>query len=80
MSDPQTHIVYRNRAEHDFYESGMMIPLIGGLGVGFLLFLGLMAIIQMPRRGFHGPSNFAVGVAAVISLIAGGAAFHFLML
>ena len=31
MADTQTHIVYRNRVEHDFYESGMMVPLVGGL-------------------------------------------------
>ena len=80
MSDPQTHIVYQNRLQYDFYESGMMIPLIGGLGVGFLLFLALMWLAGKASKSWSGPSNFVTGAAAVVSLCAGALTFHFLML
>lgn len=46
MSETQTHIVYRNRIEHDFYESGMLVPLGGALIVGFLVFLALCNIFE----------------------------------
>jgi hypothetical protein len=65
MSEPQTHIVYRNRVEHDFYESGMMVPLGGGLIVGFLVFLVLAWVAQKLSRDWRGPGNFAIGAAAL---------------
>ena len=46
----QTHIVYRNRLEHDFYESGMLIPLIGALLAGFVVFLALAALFERASR------------------------------
>lgn len=80
MSDPQTHIVYQNRVQYDFYESSMMIPLIGGLGVGFLMFLALMWLASKASSSWSGPSNIVTGAAAVVSLLPGAMAFHWMML
>lgn len=67
----QSIIVYRNPAEAAFWESGMLIPLVGGLGVGFILFLVLMKIATKVSRDWRGPSNFVTGAAAVVSICAG---------
>lgn len=80
MSDPQTHIVYRNRAEHDFYESGMMIPLIGGLGVGFIVFLLLAGLAKKLSRDWRGPNDFAMGAAIVVALCSGALMFQWLFI
>lgn len=78
MADTQTVIVYRNRAEHDFYESGMMIPLIGGLGVGLLTMLFLAWVAGKLSRDWRGPSGLVVGACCVASLVAGVLTFNWL--
>ena len=80
MSQPQTHIVYRNRVEHDFYESGMLVPLGGGLLVGFLVFLALASLAKKVSKDWRGPSNTAITLAAIVAVVAGGFTFHSLML
>lgn len=76
----QSIIVYRNPVEAAFWESGMIVPLGGGLGVGFIVFLLLMWIAQKVSRDWRGPSNLATGAAAVVSLCVGALTFHWLML
>lgn len=78
MADTQTVIVYRNRVEHDFYESGMLIPLIGGLGVGLLTMLFLAWLVGKLSRDWRGPNGLVVGACCVASLCAGVLTFHWL--
>lgn len=80
MSNTQSIIVYRNPAEAAFWESGMLIPLIGGLGTGFLVFIVLAAIAKKLSRDWRGPSNLALGAAGIASVAAGLLAFNWLML
>lgn len=80
MNQTQTHIVYRNRVEHDFYESGMMIPLIGGLSIGFLVFVFLAWAAQKASRSWRGPSQLAIVASAVVAIICGGYTFNHLMI
>lgn len=76
----QSIIVYRNPAEVAFWESGMIVPLGGGLGAGFITFLILMWIAQKVSRDWRGPSNFVTGAAAVASICVGALAFHWLFI
>jgi len=83
VAEPQTHIVYRNRVEHDFYESGMMVPLGGGLLVGFLVFLGLCKLFERHLNrwsGDRGGNNMLMGGFALAAIGAGVAVFKYLML
>jgi len=79
MSQPDTHIVYRNRAEHDFYESGMMVPLIGGLGAGFITMLILAAIAEKFSRGGR-QNGLVVGGCCIASLCVGVLTFNWLFI
>jgi len=74
----QSIIVYRNPVEAAFWESGIIVPLGGGLGTGFIVFLLLTALAKKVSRDWRGPSNLAMGAAAVVALIAGGLVFHWL--
>lgn len=76
----QTHIVYRNRAEHDFYESGMMIPLFGGLAAGFVTMLVLCWIAGRVTQRISGPSGLVVGASCVVSVCVGLLAFNWLLI
>lgn len=76
----QTHIVYRNRLEHDFYESGMLIPLIGALLAGFVVFLALAALFERAsRRWSIGKlDNMLLGGFGLIAAGCGAAVFRWL--
>ena len=80
MADTQTHIVYRNRVEHDFYESGMMVPLVGGLVAGFLVFLALAALFErITRRWSIGKlDNMLLAGFGLIAAGCGAGVFHWL--
>lgn len=80
MADTKTVIVYRNRAEHDFYESGMMVPLIGGLGVGLLTMLFLAWLAGKLTRDWRGPSGWMVGICCLASVAAGVLTFKWLFI
>lgn len=75
----QSIIVYRNPIEAAFWESGMLLPLMGGLGVGFIVFLLLMWIAGKVSRDWRGPPNWMTASAGVVSVIAGFLVFHNLM-
>lgn len=77
----QTHIVYRNRMEHDFYESGMLVPLLGGLGVGLLVFLVLIAVAgKVLDKHFRMWANWMMGASAVVSLCVGWLVLKWLLI
>jgi len=76
----QSIIVYTNPYQRDFYESGMLIPLIGGLTVFFITFLILMWVAQKVSRDWRGPNNFVTGAAAVGGICIGALAFHWLFI
>lgn len=57
----------------------MIVPLGGGLGVGFIVFLLLMWIAEKVSHDWRGPSNFVTGAAAVVFLCVGALTFHWLM-
>lgn len=75
----QSIIVYRNPVEAAFWESGMIFPLMGGLGVGFIAFLILMRIAEM-TIGDHRINNLVIGGAAIASMCAGALTFHWLFI
>lgn len=76
----QTHIVYRSRAEHDFYESGMLIPLLGGLGAGLITMLFLAWVAGKLSRDWRGPNGYVVGASCVASFCVGVLVFNWLMI
>lgn len=80
MSQTQSIIVYRNPAEAAFWEGGYLVPLVGGLGAGFLFFLALMWIAGKVSRDWRGPSNFVTGAAGVASVCVGALVFHWLFI
>ncbi len=80
MSNTQSIIVYRNPAEAAFWESGMLIPLFGGLATGFLIFCVLAAVAKKFSGDWRGPSNMALGAAGVAAFAAGVLTFDWLML
>lgn len=71
MNQTQSVIVYRNRAEADFWEGGYFIPLIGGLGAGLITMLVLAWIAQKLSRDWRGPNGYVVGAACVASVCVG---------
>lgn len=79
MSQHQSITVYTSPYQRDFYESGMLIPLIGGLAVGFILFLALMKLAERVVGGYR-VSNLTMGGAAVFALCAGALTFHWLFI
>lgn len=80
MNQNQSIIVYHNPLQQAFWESDMLIPLLGGLGSGFLLFVVLMWIAGKVSGDWRGPNNTATGSAAVASIVAGVLVFKWLML
>jgi len=79
MSQNQSITVYTNPYQRDFYESGMLIPLIGGLAVGFILFLALMKLAER-MIGSRRVSNLTMGGAAIAALCAGALTLHWLFI
>jgi len=81
MTQPVIVVVTASPAEAAFYYGGFAIPLMGGLAVGFVVFLLLMKVFD---RHINGPgsrwANWILGCSAVISLIAGALTFHWLFL
>lgn len=80
MNNTQSIIVYRNPAEAAFWESGMLIPLLGGLGSFLIVMLILSAIANKASRDWRGPSGLVVGTCCVVSAAVGIFVFKTLML
>lgn len=75
----QSIIVYRNPVEAAFWESGIIVPLGGALGTGFIVFLLLMWVAQKVSRRWQGPPDWMTISAAILSIAAGISAFTLLM-
>ncbi len=80
MNQTQSVIVYRNRAEHDFWEGGYFIPLVGGLGAGLITMLILSWIAGKLSRDWRGPSGLVVGGACITSVGVGILVFKYLFI
>lgn len=80
MTQPNTHIVYQNRLQHDFYESGLMFPLIGGLAAFFLAFLAIVWVAQKAARKFRKPDHWVTGAAGFGAAVIGALVFNYLMI
>ena len=74
MADTQTHIVYRNRIEHDLYENNLLVPIFGGLGTFLIVFLILM------KFAGHNPSNKAIWAATIVAAAVGFFVLHKLII
>lgn len=80
MGNTQSVIVYRNRAEAMFWESGMAFPLIAALVIAFIVFLGSASIAdKIARRN----GKFTMGegptwICALLAAVAGCLTFYFL--
>lgn len=74
----QSIIVYRNPAEAAFWQSGMFVPLFGGLGVGMLVFILLTHMFD--RAINRSNNNTPMIVCAILSVIAGAFTFHWLLI
>lgn len=76
----QRIIVYRNPLEAAFWESDMLVPLVGGMGTGLVLFLIIMMIAGRVTRKVGGPSDVTITGAALTSIFVGFAVLNHLML
>lgn len=77
MSNTQAVVVY-TPVQDALYNGGMLIPLIGGLCAGLVVMLLLAWIAGKMSRSWRGPNGLVVGLCCVVSLVAGGAVFHWL--
>ena len=66
-------VVYTNPYARDFYESGMMIPLLGGLVSGLVVFVILCTVFGTYVNRNKG--NVFLAIFAIFSLLAGGIVF-----
>lgn len=83
MNNPQPIIVYRSQAEYDFYQSGMMIPMLGGMAVGFVVFLALCKLFERHVNrwnGDRGGNNMLLGGFGLLAFGAGMFTFNWLMI
>ena len=70
----QSIIVYRNPMEQAFWESGMMIPIVGGIAAGLVAFAAAYKLTGyvinkfFPKVPWYKRNQYATNVA----LIAGG--------
>jgi len=79
MSQHQSITVYTNPYQRDFYESGMLIPLMGGLGTGFIVFILLMWLAERILGNRRVNDLVMVGAGAA-ALCAGALTFHWLFI
>lgn len=70
MNSTQAVIVYRNRAEADFWEGGYFVPLIAGLGTFMLTMVILFWIAEKFSR-WPGPSKPVVTAITLVSIFVG---------
>lgn len=67
MSD--SIIVYRNPAEQAFWEGGYLIPIIGGIGVGLVVFLALNFLAEKLNLSHRVESAF-IRLNGILALVA----------
>ncbi len=81
MSNTQNIVVY-TPVENALYNGGMMIPLIGGLAAGFVVFLLLaVAFEKITRRWSIGKlDNMLLGGFGLIAAGIGASVFHWLVI
>jgi len=80
MNQTQTVIVYRNRAEADFWEGGYFVPLVGGLVSGLVTMLILSWIAGKLSRDWRGPNGLVVGASCIASVCVGILTFKYLFI
>lgn len=74
----QSIVVY-TPIENALYNGGMMIPLIGGLGAGLILFILLIKLAERVL-GYRRMTEWIMGSIAVVSLIVAFLVFNALIL
>jgi NhaP-type Na+/H+ or K+/H+ antiporter len=67
----QSFIVYRNPLEAAMWESGLVFPLIGGLSIGFIVFVvGMVMLDKYTKKSWKKPrwwkiSTYALATASI---------------
>lgn len=81
MSNTQSIVVY-TPVEHALYNGGMLIPLMGGLLAGFLVFLVLAALFErVTRRWSIGKlDNMLLAGFGLVAAGCGAAVFQWLVI
>ena len=80
MSTTQSIIIYRNPVEAAFWENGMVFPLFVSLCVFMLVMVGLVKIIERKiQRWTTEWANAYTVLAIIISAVAAGGVFHWMM-
>lgn len=74
----QSIVVY-SPIENSLYNDGMLLPLVGGLGTAFVVFILLMVWAER-IFGNHKVNDLATVGAATIALIAGALTFQWLFI
>lgn len=76
----QSIIVYRNPIEAAFWESNMLIPLLGGMAAGVGLFLLMMWVAGKIYQRRYGPPDWVIWFSAAVSIILSGWTVHCLII
>ena len=78
--ETQTHIVYRNRIEHDVYESGLLIPIVLAMVAFLVVFVTTQKIVEKVAGWRVGQSQFTLGGCGIAGLIAAATVFKYFLI
>ena len=78
--ETQTHIVYRNRIEHDLYESGLLVPIVFAMIAFVVAFVSIHWIVQKFAGWRVSQSQYTIAGCGIAGLVAAASVFKYFLI